>query len=232
MPGTGAGRTTVVDLHTLVSSDRGGLVGACWRWRTELTTAIAVWLIWIHIGLAMLLIGLGLAVALVLVVAPVRRRMLARITCTLMRHRLYALFHADRLHNRRGQVPLILSVRPTPTGSKAVLWCRPGICVDDLTARMEDIAAACWARTSRITRSIRFAHLVTIEIVRRDPLAAAHVIPAPLAGGPRPDPTQPTTEPQPALDDIEPVVPLLTLVPSQRSGPDDDAAGDGEPDAA
>jgi hypothetical protein len=144
---------------------------------------------------------------------------------------LYALFHADRLHNRRGQVPLILSVRPTPTGSKAVLWCRPGICVDDLTARMEEIAAACWARTSRITRSIRFAHLVTIEIVRRDPLAAAHIIPSPLAGGPRPDPTESTTEPQPALDETEPVVPLLTLVPSQRGGPDD-AAGDGEPDAA
>ena len=227
----GAGRTHAVDLHTLVSSDRGGLVGAVWRWRTELTTAFAAWLVWLRIGLTMLLIGLGLAVVLVLVVGPVRRRVLARLACMLMRHRLYALFHADRLHNRRGQVPLILSVRPTPTGSKAVLWCRPGICVDDLTARMEQIAAACWARTSRITRSIRFAHLVTIEIVRRDPLAAAHLIPSPLAGGPRPDPTEPATEPQSALDETEPVVPLLTLVPSQRIGPDD-VAGDGEPDAA
>jgi hypothetical protein len=230
MARTGVDRTTVVDLHPLVSSDRSGLVGACWRWRTELTTAFAVWLAWIHIGFTMLLIGVGLAVVLVLVVAPARRRVFARLTCTLMRHRLYALFHADRLHNRRGQVPLILSVRPTPVGSKAVLWCRPGICVDDMTARMEEIAAACWARTCRITRSIRFAHVVTIEIVRRDPLAAAHVIPSPLASGPRPDPTQPT-EPLSAFEDIEPTVPLLTLVPSQRSGPDD-AAGDGEPDAA
>jgi hypothetical protein len=182
--------------------------------------------------LARLLIGLGIAVVPVLVVAPVRRRVLARITCTLMRHRLYALFHADRLHNRRGQVPLILSVRPTPTGSKAVLWCRPGICVDDLTARMEEIAAACWARTSRITRSIRFAHLVTIEIVRRDPLAATQLIPSPLAGGLRPDPTEPETQPQLAPDKTEPVVPQLTLVPNQRSDPDADVAGDGEPDAA
>jgi hypothetical protein len=230
MSRTGVGRTTVVDLTTLIRSDRGGLVGACWRCRTELSAAFAMWLIWIHIGLAMLLIGLAVLVVLVLVVPMVRRRVLARIACTLMRHRLYALFHADRLHNRRGQVPLILSVRPTPTGSKAVLWCRPGICVDDLTARMEEIAAACWARTARITRSIRFAHLVTIEIVRRDPLAAAHVIPSPLAGGPRPDPTEPATEPQQALNETEPVVPLLTLVPSQRSVPEE--AGDGEPDAA
>jgi hypothetical protein len=230
MAGAGVGRTTVVDLTTLVRSDRGGLAGASWRWRTELTTAFAGWLIWIHIGLTRLLIGLSLVVVLVLAVAPVRRRALARLACTLMRHRLYALFHADRLHNRRGQVPLILSIRPTPTGSKAVLWCRPGICIDDLTGRMEEIAAACWARTSRITRSIRFAHLVTIEIVRRDPLAAAHVITSPLAGGPRPDPNQPTTV-QPDLEDVEPVVaPLLTLVPSQRSVPGD--TGDGEPDAA
>jgi hypothetical protein len=231
MAGRGAGRTTVVDLHTLVSSDRGGLVGAVWRWRTELTTAFALRLVWIHIGLTLLLIGLGLAVVLVLAVTPVRRRAFARIACTVMRHRLYALFHADRLHNRRGQVPLILSVRPTPTGSRAVLWCRPGICVDDLTARMEEIAAACWARTSRITRSIRFAHLVTIEIVRRDPLAAAHLIPSPLASGPRPDPTEPATA-LPEVEDTEVAVPLLTLVPSQRSGTDDDVAGDGEPDAA
>jgi hypothetical protein len=231
MSRTGVGRTTVVDLHTLVSSDRGGLVGACWRWRTELTAAFATWLVWTHVGLTRLLIGLGFAVVLVLVVAPVRRRVLARLACTLMRHRLYALFHADRLHNRRGQVPLILSVRPTPTGSKAILWCRPGICVDDLTARLEEIAAACWARTSRITRSIRFAHLVTIEIVRRDPLAAAHVIPSPLADGPRPDPTEPATV-RPTVEDTEAAIPLLTLVPNQRSDPDADLAGDGEPDAA
>src|SRR5262245_59409527 len=229
MASTGAARTTVVDLTTLVRSDRGGLAGTVWRWRTELSTAFAMWLVWIHIGLTMLVIGLGLVVILVAAIAPVRRRVLARIACTLMRHRLYALFHADRLHNRRGQVPLILLVRPTPTGSKAVLWCRPGICVDDLTARTEEIAAACWARTSRITRSIRFAHVVTIEIVRRDPLAAAHLIPSPLAGGPRPDPTQPTTEVPDLNQGIEPAIPLLTLVPSQRSGPE---AGDGEPDAA
>jgi hypothetical protein len=228
MTRTAGGRTTVVDLHTLVSSDRGGLVGACWRWRTELAAAVAVWLVWIHIGLTMLLSGLGLAVVLVLAIVPLRRRVLARLMCTLMRHRLYALFHADRLHNRRGQAPLILSVRPTPTGSKAVLWCRPGICVEDLTARMEEIAAACWARTSRITRSIRYAHVVTIEIVRCDPLAAAHVIPSSLASGPRPDPTTPTTA-LPDVEDIEPA-PLLTLVPSQRSVPEQ--AGDGEPDAA
>jgi hypothetical protein len=229
MAGAGASRTTVVDLTTLVRSDRGGFVGAAWRWRSELAASFIAWLVWIHIGLTRLLIGLGIAVVLALAVGRVRRRVLARLVCTLMRHRLYALFHADRLHNRRGQVPLILCVRPTPTGSKAVLWCRPGIYVADLEARMEEIAAACWARTARITRSIRFAHVVTVEIVRRDPLAAAHLIPSQLINGPRPDPTEPATV-LPEVEDNEPAVPLLTLVPNQRTGAEE--AGDGEPDAA
>jgi hypothetical protein len=90
---------------------------------------------------------------------------------------------------------------------------------------MEEIAAACWARTSRITRSVRFAHLVTIEIVRRDPLAAAHVIQSPLVDGPRPDPTEPATA-LPEVEDSEPAIPLLTLVPSQRSHPDEDGESD------
>jgi hypothetical protein len=231
MAGTGANRTTVVDLHTLVTSDRGGLVGACWRWRTELFASFVTWVVWIHIGLTLVLITVAVFAGLVLAIAPLRRRVLARLMCTVMRHRLYALFHADRLHNRRGQVPLILSVRPTPVGSKAVLWCRPGICVADLEARMEEIAAACWARTSRVTRSMRFAHLVTIEIVRRDPLAATHVVSSPLATGPRPDPAEPVSDPLPVVEDLEPAGTVLTLLPTQRMTAVEEP-GDGESDAA
>jgi hypothetical protein len=231
MARTGASRTTVVDLTTLVRTERGGLVGAAWRWRTELTASFIAWVVWIHIGLTLLLITAALLAVLVSALGPVRRRVLARLMCTVMRHRLYALFHADRLHNRRGQVPLILSMRPTPVGSKAVLLCRPGICVADLEARMEEIAAACWARTSRITRSLRFAHLVTIEIVRRDPLAATHVITSPLAAGPRPDPIEPATEPLPVLEEPEPTGTVLTLLPTQRAVTIEEG-GDDESDAA
>jgi hypothetical protein len=231
MSRTGAGRTTVVDLTTLVRSERGGLVGACWRWRTELSASFVTWLVWIHIGLTLLLVTVVVVTAFVLAIGPVRRRVLARLMCTVMRHRLYALFHADRLHNRRGQVPLILSIRPTQVGSKAVLWCRPGICVADLESRMEEIAAACWARTSRITRSARFAHLVTVEIVRRDPLAAAHVITSPLAVGSRPDPAEPIAGPLPVLEDLEPAGTVLTLLPTQRTTAVDDREA-GESDAA
>ena len=80
---------------------------------------------------------------------------------------------------------------------------------------MEEIAAACWARISRITRSMRFAHLVTVEIVRRDPLAATHLITSPLATGPHPDP-EPITEPLPVLEDTEPAGTVLTLLLTQR----------------
>jgi hypothetical protein len=103
----------------------------------------------------------------------------------------------------------------------------PGICVADLEARMEEIAAACWARTSRITRSMRFAHLVTIEIVRRDPLAAAHVITSPLAAKPRPSRTD-HAELARARGDRTRATVLTLLPPNDTSrGP-----GVGESDAA
>src|SRR4029453_1995360 len=126
MAGSGASRTTVVDLTTLVRSERGGLVEACWRWRTELSASFVTCAVWIHIGFTLFLITVAALTTLTVAVAPVRRRTPARLMGTVMRHRLYALFHADRLHNRRGQVPLILSMRPTPVGSRALLWARPG----------------------------------------------------------------------------------------------------------
>jgi hypothetical protein len=95
---------------------------------------------------------------------------------------------------------------------------------------MEEIAVTCWARTTRITRSPRFAHLVTVEIVRRDPLAASAVIPSPLAGGPHPTPPEPVTEPVPQLEDT-PSATVLTLLPTQRTTLVEDP-GEGESDAA
>jgi hypothetical protein len=61
-----------------------------------------------------------------------------------------------------------------------LVWCRPGICAEDLEARTEEIRAACWARDARVTRNEWFSQLVTIEIVRRDPLAAGKTIRSPL----------------------------------------------------
>ncbi len=68
-------------------------------------------------------------------------------------------------------------------GERALLWCRAGICAEDFEAHAGEIAAACYARQARITVSKRRAQLVTLDIVRRDTLAAHHVIPASLHDG-------------------------------------------------
>src|SRR5262245_36030176 len=45
------------------------------------------------------------------------------------------------------------------------------------------IRAACCAREIRVTRDRRWAALVVVDVIRRDPLSAAAVVGSPLAGG-------------------------------------------------
>jgi hypothetical protein len=59
--------------------------------------------------------------------------------------------------------------------------CRAGICAEDFDAHIGELRAACYARDARITRNRRWSHLVTIDIVRRDTLAASTTITSPLA---------------------------------------------------
>ena len=81
-----------------------------------------------------------------------------------------------RMHTRSGRLPLVLWIRPTQVGERALVWCRAGICAEDFEAHTGEIAAACYAREARIERSGRWAQLVTVDIVRRDTLAAAHIV--------------------------------------------------------
>jgi hypothetical protein len=76
-----------------------------------------------------------------------------------------------------------LRITPTQVGERALIWCRAGICADDFTAHAAEIAAACLARQARIEGSKRWAQLVHVDIVRRDTLAAHHVIPSGLPQG-------------------------------------------------
>ncbi len=43
------------------------------------------------------------------------------------------------------------------------------------------VRAACYAREARVTRNPRWSQLVTIDIIRRDKLAANHTVPSLLA---------------------------------------------------
>ena len=44
-----------------------------------------------------------------------------------------------------------------------------------------ELAAACYAREARVTRNTAWSQLVTIDIIRRDTLAARHKVGTPLS---------------------------------------------------
>jgi hypothetical protein len=159
--------------------------GTLWRWRTELTVLTAVtaafWRLSLLVTLAWAAIIVAVSAVVILAVPHTRRYTTRRIWCVLSRHRLQRVCFETRLHTRSGRLPLILWIRPTEVGERAHLLCRAGVCADDFADHIGEIAAACWARDARVTRSPRFAHLITIDIHRRDLLAPKRIIPANIA---------------------------------------------------
>ena len=96
------------------------------------------------------------------------------------RHRLRTFFIECRIFNASGKLPWMLFVRPTPVGERVWIWLVPGLSIDDFERSTEDIAAALWARTTRVERHTAIGALVRLDIVRRDPLTRAGVIPSHL----------------------------------------------------
>ena len=110
-----------------------------------------------------------------------RRFITRRAWCVLARHRLQRLCYEAKLHTRSGRLPLILWTRPTKVGERTWVLCRAGICAEDFEAHLGELRAACYARDARVTRNRRWSHLLTIDIIRRDTLAAREIIASPLA---------------------------------------------------
>jgi hypothetical protein len=158
--------------------------GAAWRWRTELIAlaTLTVVLRWLDTCLTLIWAGIVLAAfaALALGVPHSRRFITRRFWCVLARHRLQRLCYEARLHTRSGRLPLILWIRPTKVGERAWVLCRAGICAEDFENRIGELRAACYARDARITRHTRWSHLIQVDIIRRDTLAASHLIASPL----------------------------------------------------
>ena len=94
------------------------------------------------------------------------------------RHRLQRVCYEARLHTRAGRLPAICWIRPTKVGERAWILCRAGICAEDFDAYKQEIAAACYAREARVTRNRKWSQLVTLDIVRHDPLGTQHIVPS------------------------------------------------------
>jgi hypothetical protein len=158
------------------------MAGLLWRWRTELTLAmITAWACWRLAALITLTWSVTIlgAVAATALAVPRSRRYLARHAwCVISRHRLQRVCYEARLHTRAGRLPAICWIRPTKVGERAWIICRAGICADDFDAYRAEIAAACYAREARVVRSKKWSQLVTLDIVRHDPLGTTRIIPS------------------------------------------------------
>ena len=158
--------------------------GVAWRWRTELTllTGItaAVWRLSYALTLTWAAMMLGALVLVLFVLPGPRRFTVRRFWCVLCRHRIQRLCYEARLHTRSGRLPLVLWTRPTKVGERAHVLCRAGICAEDFEAHIGELRAACYARDARGTRHPRWSQLVTIDVIRRDTLAASHEVASPL----------------------------------------------------
>jgi hypothetical protein len=159
--------------------------GTLWRFRTELAILTVATGDFLFLDRAMsLLLAAVIVAALVVMLMAVpwsRRFITRRAWCVLSRHRIQRVFYETRMHTRSGRLPLVLRIRPTEVGERALIWCRAGICFEDFEAHTGEIAAACYAREARVEKSKHRAQLVVVNIVRRDTLAAHHVVASGLA---------------------------------------------------
>jgi hypothetical protein len=160
---------------------RHSAAGVIWRFRTEamvlVTGTAGMWELAKAVTTAWLTVILIMAGTAVTVVPQARRYITRRAWCVLSRHRIQKVCFETRMHTRSGRLPLVLRIHPTKVGERALIWCRAGICAADFEAHTGEIAAACYARQARVEGNKRWAQLVTVDVVRRDTLAAHTVIP-------------------------------------------------------
>src|ERR1039458_5601531 len=123
---------------------RANPIVAAWRWRYELAGAAGLSAAWLALGnanAAWLTAGL---------VAPL-------LTCA-----------QAWIHSRYGKLPFIWMTRSRPFGERVYLWCRAGISAVDFSSARELLTAACWATDIQVSHHVRYAHLVALDIIRRE----------------------------------------------------------------
>jgi hypothetical protein len=170
----GETRQALADLQLALGAiARPSPVVFLWRWRYELALGAGLPLSVIALARA---VGLGLTLgsavvltALVTLWPPARAYFVARAWCVITPHRVRAGCANAWIHSRKGKIPIVLLTRRESFGERVLIWCRAGTTEEDLFSARELLAAACWASEVTVKRSPRFAHLVTLKVIRRAP---------------------------------------------------------------
>jgi hypothetical protein len=165
--------------------------GAVWRWRAELLCVLILITAWVLVAYQIpsswptwtVPVILAAIIALIAVVPFLRRFVTRRAWCVFSRHRVRKCFVQSRVMTHEGLLPLFMWTRPTPVGDRLWLWLRPGLSGRDIEAVSDRIAAACWASEARVRVSAKRAAIVSVEVIRRDPLASPGPLHSPLLDG-------------------------------------------------
>jgi len=183
---------------------RANPVVAAWRWRYELAasaTLAAAWTALDTVAAAALTGGLAAALALIACFARGRRFLAARAWCIVTAHRVRAGCAQAWIHTRYGKLPFILLTRSRPSGERVYLWCRAGISAADFSSARKLLTAACLAKDIKVSQHARYAHLIALDVIRREPSVEWNGHPWYNTGTPNGSPTIPGPR-EPVHDDF------------------------------
>lgn len=158
----------------LPGAGRSGLVTRLWRIRSELLILGALTLLVLALlgatqeGRWLPFIMMSGAISVPAATRYGRNWAVAHFWCVVSRHRLHRVCLETTMHTRAGRIPLVLWITPSTRGEKALVLSRAGICAEEFKAYAEEIAAACFARSVNVYRHRKWAHLLIVEVVRRD----------------------------------------------------------------
>jgi hypothetical protein len=160
--------------YAITTVSRANPIVATWRWRYELVVAAALAAAGIALGTAAaaaLTGGLAATLALTACFPRGRRFLAARAWCIVTAHRVRTGCAQAWIHSRYGKLPFILWTQSRPSGERVYLWCRAGTEAADFSSARELLTAACMAKDIRVSRHARSAHLIALDVIRREPPA-------------------------------------------------------------
>ena len=150
---------------------RTTMFGYLWWWRYELAIALgtpaAFVLVVRALGAGPTAVGALLTLGVCSLWPPARHAVVTAAWRIVTPHRLRAAFVQARIYSRNGRLPTIVRTSYQPFGERVSLWCHAGITAADLRSARDILAAACWAADVRVSGDARHAHLVTLDVIRR-----------------------------------------------------------------
>src|SRR5215470_4910298 len=151
---------------------RPDLATVAWRWRYELiltaVVSVAAAFLAAVIGALGTILVIAAIAALIALAPPLRAEAAAFVWWIVTPHRVRTGMAQAWIHSRDGKIPVVLRTTRQGFGERVHVWCRAGTSAEDFAWASHLIAAACWAREVRVSRSARYPHVVVLDIVRRD----------------------------------------------------------------